>query len=341
MTTQGKILIYKRNSKKGFSYTYRIEAGIDPKTGKRKQLTKSGFKTAKEARAAAQPILNKLLLGENIIESNITFSEYAAIWLADRKSNLKKSSQSNNLETIKIANRYFANLKMKSITPYMYQQFINHYGANVKLTTLKTRHVIIKNIFNYAVKYKLINSNPTINVEFPRKNMKKLDINSLYLTKDELKNFLIFLENKIYKSSGYFYPICVLLAYTGMRLGEACALTWEDIDFKNKSIFIHSTMYAKNYNNYVKQDTPKTQSSIRKIYIDNFLITVLKKWRKKQLINRLQNGKNNKVDAENYVFTTIVAHTNKEKAVLPIAVSTAFKYINKKHLFRSIYMHIC
>ena len=179
MTTQGKILIYKRNSKKGFSYTYRIEAGIDPKTGKRKQLTKSGFKTAKEARAAAQPILNKLLLGENIIESNITFSEYAAIWLADRKSNLKKSSQSNNLETIKIANRYFANLKMKSITPYMYQQFINHYGANVKLTTLKTRHVIIKNIFNYAVKYKLINSNPTTNVEFPRKNMKKIDINSL------------------------------------------------------------------------------------------------------------------------------------------------------------------
>lgn len=341
MTTQGKILIYKRNSKKGFSYTYRIEAGIDPKTGKRKQLTKSGFKTAKEARAAAQPILNKLLLGENIIESNITFNEYAAIWLADRKSNLKKSSQSNNLETIKIANRYFANLKMKSITPYMYQQFINHYGANVKLTTLKTRHVIIKNIFNYAVKYKLINSNPTINVEFPRKNMKKLDINSLYLTKDELKNFLIFLENKIYKSSGYFYPICVLLAYTGMRLGEACALTWEDIDFKNKSIFIHSTMYAKNYNNYVKQDTPKTQSSIRKIYIDNFLITVLKKWRKKQLINRLQNGKNNKVDAENYVFTTIVAHTNKEKAVLPIAVSTAFKYINKKHLFpKHIHAHM-
>lgn len=341
MTTQGKILIYKRNSKKGFSYTYPIEAGIDPKTGKRKQLTKSGFKTAKEARAAAQPILNKLLLGENIIESNITFSEYAAIWLADRKSNLKKSSQSNNLETIKIANRYFANLKMKSITPYMYQQFINHYGANVKLTTLKTRHVIIKNIFNYAVKYKLINSNPTTNVEFPRKNMKKIDINSLYLTKDELKNFLIFLENKIYKSSGYFYPICVLLAYTGMRLGEACALTWEDIDFKNKSIFIHSTMYAKNYNNYVKQDTPKTQSSIRKIYIDNFLITVLKKWRKKQLINRLQNGKNNKVDAENYVFTTIVAHTNKEKAVLPIAVSTAFKYINKKHLFpKHIHAHM-
>lgn len=341
MATQGKILVYKRNSKKGFSYTYRIEAGIDPKTGKRKQVTKSGFKTAKEARAAAQPILNKLLLGERIIESNITFGEYAAIWLADKSNTLKISSRNNNLEAIKIANRYFSHLKMKNITPYMYQQFINNYGANVKLTTLKTRHVIIKNIFNYAVKYKLINSNPAIDVEFPRKIMKKIDITDLYLTKDELKAFLSFLENKVYKSSGYLYPLCVLLAYTGMRVGEACALTWEDIDFNNKSIFIHSTMYAKNYNNYVKQDTPKSQSSIRKIYIDNFLIKILKKWQKKQLINRLRNGRINKIDVENYVFTTIVLHTNEEKAVLPIAVAAAFKYINKKHLFpKHIHAHM-
>ena len=61
---------------------------------------------------------------------------------------------------------------MKSITPYMYQQFINHYGANVKLTTLKTRHVIIKIYLTMLVKYKLLTQNPTINVEFPRKNMK-------------------------------------------------------------------------------------------------------------------------------------------------------------------------
>ena len=48
-----------------------------------------------------------------------------------------------------------------------------------------------------------------------------------------------------------------------------------------------------------------------------------------------------KSNAENYVFTTIVAHTNKEKAVLPIAVSTAFKYINKKHLFpKHIHAHM-
>lgn len=62
MATQGKILVYKRQGKKGTTYTYRLEAGRDPITGKRKRVSKSGFKTAKEARAAAQPILNKFLV---------------------------------------------------------------------------------------------------------------------------------------------------------------------------------------------------------------------------------------------------------------------------------------
>ena len=95
MATQGKILVYKRQGKKGITYTYRIEAGRDPVTGKRKCITKSGFKTAKEARVAAQPILNKLLLGKNIIESDITFSEFANEWLDDRKSSLKLATQHN------------------------------------------------------------------------------------------------------------------------------------------------------------------------------------------------------------------------------------------------------
>lgn len=49
----------------------------------------------------------------------------------------------------------------------------------------------------------------------------------------------------------------------------------------------------------------------------------------------------NKVDFEDYVFTNIVLHTNKEKAVLPIAVAAAFKYINKKRLFsKHIHAHM-
>lgn len=341
MATQGKILIYKRDRKKGPTYTYRIEAGRDLKTGKRQCVTKSGFKTAKEARVAAQPVLNKLLLGQNIVESNIPFSEYANSWLNDRRPNLKISTQNNIKNAIAIANKYFSNMKIKDITPYIYQKFINDYGRNVKLSTVKTRHTIIKNLFNYAIKFNIIRINPANNVEFPKTIVKKKKITDLYLTKEELQRFLLFLKNKEYHSSEYFYPLCVLLAYTGMRVGEACALTWQDMDFDKKIISIHSTMFARNYTDYKKQDTPKNHSSIRTIFIDKFLIKILKDWHRKQLLRRFQNGIYNKVDSEDYVFTNIVLHTNKEKAVLPIAVAAAFKYINKKRLFpKHIHAHM-
>ena len=41
------------------------------------------------------------------------------------------------------------------------------------------------------------------------------------------------------------YYICFLMSYTGMRLGELSALRWSDIDYKNKTIIINSTMYSK------------------------------------------------------------------------------------------------
>lgn len=336
MATQGKIRIFKRKNKNGFSYAYSIEAGLDPVTGKRKRTSKSGFKTATEARQAGQPILNKLLLGENIIESDITFSEYALIWFNNRRNRTKISTQNDVKSILSTANKYFSNKKIKDITPYIYQQFINNYSQKVKLSTVKNRHSLLNNIFKSAVKFNIIRTNPATNVEFPVKITKKKDVTELYLTKPELQDFLVFLQSRYYQVPIYFYPLCVLLAYTGMRVGEACALTWEDIDFKAKTINIHSTMFSTNYTNYVRLNTPKNLSSIRKIFIDRFSLDILKQWHKNQLIVRLKNGVNNKLDKENYVFTTI-ARTKKEKAVVPLAVAFAFRYINNKKLF---YKHI-
>lgn len=342
MATQGKIYIYKREAKKGITYTYRIEAGINPITGKRQQITKSGFKTAKEARTAAQPILNKLLLGKNIVESNITFKDYAEQYLIDKKANIKPTTQNNIAEAIKMANKYFSLIKIKNITPYLYQKFINDYSSKVCFNTLIHRHRIIKNIFAQAVKFDIIRDNPANNIELPKKNIKQKNITDLYLTKKELQNFLSFLEYRHNtKMHNYFYPLCVLLAYTGMRIGEACGLTWEDIDFEQKTIYIHSTMYAKNYNNYKRLNTPKNQFSIRRIFIDIYLIDILKKWRKLQLTARIQNGVNNKLDIEDFVFTTISHQDKKEKAVLPIAVAAAFKHINRKKLYpKHVHAHM-
>ena len=162
MATQGKILVYKREAKKGVTYTYRIEAGRDPITGKRKQVTKSGFKSAKDARAAAQPILNKLLLGENIIQSDITFGEFVEEWFDSYKLNIKLPTQVRYRYTIGTFNKFFRYKKMKDITLYQYQQFIDEYAKDKQYLTVTNMHQIIRKIFSYAVKYNVIRSNPNL-----------------------------------------------------------------------------------------------------------------------------------------------------------------------------------
>lgn len=103
----------------------------------------------------------------------------------------------------------------------------------------------IKNLFNTAVKYSIINSNPADNTVMPKIEPTKKDITSMYLTKNELLEFLDFAKNYKGYGSNYFYPLCLTLAYTGIRLGEACALLWENIDIENKIIKIESSMYSK------------------------------------------------------------------------------------------------
>lgn len=71
----------------------------------------------------------------------------------------------------------------------------------------------------------------------------------------------------------------ILLAlYTGLRIGEVCALKWEDIDFHNSLIYVHSTVSRVKNNNKTEYivDTPKTKSSVRLIPIPKKIIGFIK-----------------------------------------------------------------
>ena len=79
--------------KRGKTYTYAIDIGHDPLTGKRKQISKGGFIKKRDAEAAARKI--ELLLDENryIILSKEIFSEYIFNWFENHyKNRIKQTS---------------------------------------------------------------------------------------------------------------------------------------------------------------------------------------------------------------------------------------------------------
>lgn len=340
MASQGKIRVYKRVGKKKTTYTYLLEAGRDV-NGKRRRVTKSGFKTAKEARTAALPVLNKLLLGKNIVESNITFNEYTDKWLEEHSIELKRSSLHMTKSRLNIIKKYLGNLKLKDITLYIYQQFLNDYATKVSRKTVIEKDILAKMIFKQAVKYNIILSDPTIGSKIPKTPEKIIDVNSLYLTKEELHTMTDFVCNYKSPNSGYFYYFLMLLIYTGFRVGEAIALTWDNINFQEKYIYINSTMYFINQTHYERQNTPKTKSSVRKVFINNSLIKLLKEWKTKQLEIRMKRATMNKRDSEDYVFTRYSAKVKKEVPVSYYIIYMKFNTINKAGIInKKIHPHL-
>ena len=96
---------------------------------------------------------------------------------------------------------------------------------------------------------------------------------------------------------------------TGMRIGELCALKWQDIDFENKVIHISKTLIrVKNKDNASDKktkiivDTPKTQSSIRDIPINENILSYLIKFKKSDDTYLLTENKTFITPKQYYLF---------------------------------------
>ncbi len=108
-----------------------------------------------------------------------------------------------------------------------------------------------------------------------------------YLTEEEVGELLDFVRNsEVYRR---YYSLLVTFIETGMRCGEIFALTWNDIDFAKKDISVNKTLqYAPRDGKYTYvMNSPKTQSSLRKIPMTANVFTVLKTMRDEQF----QKGK--------------------------------------------------
>ena len=101
-----------------------------------------------------------------------------------------------------------------------------------------------------------------------------------FWTLEEFQKVISLLYKKDYYEH-YLFISFWLLFMTGMRIGEASALHWSDIDFETGLLSITKTLYYRTMTDY-KFVEPKTQASIRTIYIDSDTLNELKAWQSVQ-----------------------------------------------------------
>lgn len=273
-----KINIRKRNN----YYEYRFE--IASTNGKRRWLSKSGFKTKPEAGEAGIQAYNEYLnAGIPFKQCNMSYGDYLDYWLNNYcKNNLKY----NTIQTYTIIiNKYLkptiGKYKLFTITSVALNGYIieivNQY--NHSKTYYKNILKVIKGSFRDACNlYGFIKYNPALTLRLPKINKYSEDIKHLY-TKEEVDKILErFKENITF--------ICSFLTsyYTGLRTGEVFALTWEDVDLENGIINIRHSVYDKPKDKLGRWylGTTKTESSTRKIYIANTLKETLINYKKRQ-----------------------------------------------------------
>lgn len=290
-------------------WAYIIDIGTDPTTGKRKQKKKSGFKTKREAQAAASLLLSEIHNQTYIEEQNITFEDFAYQWLIIYESSgrVKESTIRVRKHEVSKMLAYFAKIKLKDITRKNYQDALQDlFNRGFAENTVDGVHRTGRMIFKKAVELEVLKNDPTLFSQVPRKPKSIEQIEGKenlpkYLEKSDLKLFLETAKNFGLEQD---YTIFIVLSYTGIRAGELCALKWSDVDFNQQTLSITKTYYnpTNNQKKY-KLLPPKTNTSIRKIDIDETVINVLNRhllYQKNEMMRH-----RNTFHGENFVFTSI------------------------------------
>ncbi|MDW2879545.1 MULTISPECIES: tyrosine-type recombinase/integrase [Bacillaceae] len=295
----------------GRKWSFIIDVGKDPKTGNRKQESRSGFNTRQEAEAAAAALITEINQNTFIKETDILFKDWANEWLPlyIERNGPKPGTIRLRQYSIKKLLPYFAHLKLKNITKEMYQSALNDLkDQGFARTTIEGVHTTGKMIFNMAVDKRMIKIDPTTNAYIKKDEQIIIESDEeeipLYFEKEELALFL-----KRVKENGLFMDeaIFITLSYTGIRVGELVVLKWKDIDFDKHTIYITKTYYNPD-NNTVKYQLvpPKTKKSRRKIAVDTAVIEALKKLKEEQekIIQHLGVSYND----NGYVFANVYRH---------------------------------
>ena len=155
--------------KRGKVYQYCFEAG--KVNGKRKQITKSGFKTKNEAYIAGQKAYNEFINGVTDVKCNMLYGDYLYYWMKEYfEINYKYSTARRYKESFSNIKNELGNYKLSVLTSYIQNQaLLKLYQTSSTRDALKNYQKVIKSSLRDASYYfGFIKDNPAGDLEIPR-----------------------------------------------------------------------------------------------------------------------------------------------------------------------------
>ncbi|WP_028504932.1 site-specific integrase [Ruminococcus sp. FC2018] len=210
------------------------------------------------------------------VSKPITIDELFAAWHLSRKNKVKQSTFVNYLT---LYNNYlrerFGTLKVENLNSFMLNRFIDDMltnggkkGLGLSPTTMQSIMILLRSVLEYGeLEYGL--SNAAKHISLPKAQNNTISVFS--------KFEICRIRNCADLCNSIELGI-VLTLFTGLRIGELCALTWEDIDIAEQLIHVRKTLFRiANQGDSAQKtaiviDTPKSKSSLRDVPIPSFLL---------------------------------------------------------------------
>lgn len=223
-----------------------------------------------------------------------TFGEYLENWFKNiRVYEVESSTYLRNEQTINyhIKDSSLYNAQMVNVDFELCQSLINKLSEKYSRSTISKVYVILNMCFNHALAKGHIGENPMIKVKMPKESslvtkkkeakwLSSSDVEKIVLEAERVNTREFRIKGKVgervYGVNAYYV---ILIIYTGLRIGELMALTWNDIDLKNKTLSVNKSRAKGKIDGktilYIKD--PKSESGTRIIPLSDRAIYALQK----------------------------------------------------------------
>ena len=316
--------VYKRSG----GWADRVDIGVDPETGKRRQALRQGFGTKREAEKALDAVVHSAETGSVVSRSTMRLSEFLDNWVAGQSQHLRETTQHSYEMAVKRMKPKLGVVTLQALTTLQVERFYAELDGVTGTTkrvlspkTIRNTHVVLRKALADAERLGFVNRNVAAAARPPTAQRPEFATWS----SAELRQFF---EAARAEPARAAYVLC---ATTGMRRGEILGLRWSDIDFDAGQLAVVQTVTT--VNNRLIVSLPKTQRSRRTMFLDPHTLSVLAEHRKRQSEARLAAGPDWDVHA-NLVFTDAVG-----KPIHPDLLSRTFTRISREAKLPTIRFH--
>jgi len=255
-------------------YYVNLDFGIDPETGRQAKQTKT-FAKLTEARAALRHHETERDKGQTVIPKELTLGQWLDDWLQNIVTPNREATTVYGYQKIIHIHLIPAmgNIPLQKLSP---QQIQRYYAAKIRKeklspNTVRKHHDLLSAALKMAVRQDLLISNPIEKVMPPRKTPVEIS----FYSPEELKRLLNLVK-------GDRLEVVVKLAgYLGLHREEILGLTWDNVDFEHRLIFIRQARTAAG--SKIVEKTPKNTTSSRTLHMAEDLYEVLKREQAKQV----------------------------------------------------------